>query len=337
MKYFFSIIPIIAILFFSILACGQEKNDPLAENMLLLQRDYGGWSKFFNKKKVNYKHVFNAADIALAKNQKNQADATVDNNATTSEIRYLIQAYHNTQDPRYLTAVKKGIDYLFRAQYTNGGWPQYYPDTQYYRSQITYNDCAMINVMRLMQDIDQARRGFHVLEPHYKKKAREALDRGLHCILKTQVVLDGRKTIWAAQYDKDSLQPAKARAYELPSLATAESVDILLFLMDQPVSASIQDAIEAGTKWFIDHALKDKEAIVVDDPTQDSGKDRILIRKPGAICWARFYDLTRQEPLFVGRNGIPHKALSSIENERRVGYAWYGNWGNKLREATTPL
>ncbi|MFC6098876.1 pectate lyase [Olivibacter domesticus] len=326
---------IVLALFYSAELVGQEtrNKDAVAENMLLLQRNYGGWSKFFNKKKVDYYRAYNLAERKLAEEQKGLEDATIDNNATSSEIRYLIKAFHETKNQRYLTGAKNGVDYLLDAQYANGGWPQYYPDTHLYRSQITYNDRAMINVLLIMQDIVKSRNGFDVLAPSYVEKAKKVLERGLECIIHTQVILAGKKTIWAAQYDKDNLQPAKARAYELPSLATAESSDILLFLMEQPESATIQEAVEAGVQWFSDHKLKDKEAIIIDDPRQSSGKDRVLIDKLGTDSWARFYDLNEQEPLFVGRDGKPHKTLFSIENERRIGYAWYGNWGNKVDKA----
>lgn len=312
------------------LVYGQEKSDSIAENMLLLQRNYGGWSKFFNKQKVDYKQVFGPREIKLAEEQKEFKDATVDNNATTKEIRYLVKAYHETRNERYLQAARLGVRYLLKAQYANGGWPQYYPDTHLYRSQITYNDRAMINVLLIMQDIKDAKNGFEILAS-YVDEAKAAIEKGILCILQTQISIDGKKTIWAAQYDKDTLRPAKARAYELPSLASSESSDILLFLMDQssPTTA-IKEAVEAGINWFDDHKLKDKEAIVIDDPRQASGKDRVLIDKPGTNCWARFYDLEKQDPIFVGRDSKPRNSLTAIENERRVGYAWYGTWGNKL-------
>jgi len=309
------------------------KKDVVAENMLLLQRSYGGWSKFFNKKKVEYNRTLTATERQLAEQQKDANDATIDNQATSKEIRYLLHAYHETKDNRYLIAVKKGIDYLLKAQYPNGGWPQYFPDTHLYRSEITYNDNAMINVLRIMEDIAKQQNGFGVLDRAYVDKANKAVDKGIHCILKTQVVLHDKKTIWAAQYDKDTLQPAKARAYELPSLATSESSDILLFLMDQPPSAATREAIEAGIRWFEEHQIPNKEAIIIQDAQQSSGKDRILVDKPGVDSWARFYDLQHQEPLFVGRDGIPHRQLADIENERRVGYGWYGTWGKKLKKA----
>jgi len=321
------------LLSFCSLVYGQEKSDSIAENMLLLQRNYGGWSKFFNKQKVDYKQVFSPMEIKLAEEQKGLEDATIDNNATTTEIRYLVKAYYKTKNERYLQAARLGVRYLLKAQYANGGWPQYFPDKHLYRSQITFNDRAMINVLLIMQDIKNAKDGFEILSS-YVDEAKAAIDKGIACILRTQISIDGKKTIWAAQYDKDTLQPAKARAYELPALASSESSDILLFLMDQPSpTPAIKKAVEAGIRWFDIHVIKDQVVVLIDDATQASGKDRILQAKQGALIWARFYDLKNQEPIFVGRDGEPHRNLTAIENERRVGYAWYGNWGDKVNKA----
>lgn len=321
------------LLSFCSLVYGQEKSDSIAENMLLLQRNYGGWSKFFNKQKVDYKQVFSQMEIKLAEEQKGLEDATIDNNATTTEIRYLVKAYYKTKNERYLQAARLGVRYLLKAQYANGGWPQYFPDKHLYRSQITFNDRAMINVLLIMQDIKNAKDGFEILSS-YVDEAKAAIDKGIASILRTQISIDGKKTIWAAQYDKDTLQPAKARAYELPALASSESSDILLFLMDQPSpTPAIKEAVEAGIRWFDIHAIKDQVVVLIDDATQASGKDRILQAKQGSLIWARFYDLKNQEPIFVGRDGEPHRNLTAIENERRVGYAWYGNWGDKVNKA----
>lgn len=56
----------------------------------------------------------------------------------------------------------------------------------------------------------------------------------------------------------------------------------------------------------------------------------MVISSQGNVIWARFYDLDNNLPLFSGRDGVPNKTLAEIENERRVGYSWYGNWPAKL-------
>ena len=45
------------------------------------------------------------------------------------------------------------MDYLLKAQYPNGGWPQFYPNLNGYYKHITFNDDAMIGVMKLLRDV----------------------------------------------------------------------------------------------------------------------------------------------------------------------------------------
>ena len=50
-------------------------------------------------------------------------------------------------------AFRRGLDYLLKAQYPNGGWPQFYPLRNGYWSHITYNDDAMAGVLELLRDV----------------------------------------------------------------------------------------------------------------------------------------------------------------------------------------
>lgn len=315
----------------NVLALPLDTIDLAAENMCLHQRHNGGWSKTFNGKSIAYNRQFTEKETQLAEKQRTDNDATIDNNATTREITYLLGAYQKTNNARYINAAKRGVDYLLEAQYPNGGWPQYYPDARLYRSQVTYNDNAMINVLHILDGIAQGEGDFSLLTKAYGQRAEQAVQKGIQCILASQVVINGQKTIWAAQYDKDTLEPATARSYELPSLATSESANILLFLMsmDRP-SEAIKQSIHHGVYWFEAHAIEGYEITLIADTTQPTGKDRVLIESPGSKVWARFYDLLQQQPLFAGRDGTPRQQLEQIENERRVGYAWYGNWGDKV-------
>ena len=52
---------------------------------------------------------------------------TFDNSATTVEMRNLARAFRTTGDNRYENAFLTGFDHILEAQYSNGGWPQYYP------------------------------------------------------------------------------------------------------------------------------------------------------------------------------------------------------------------
>ncbi len=298
----------------------------IAENVLLYQRNTGGW----------YKNT--AMQMPLSIEQKsrvirdktNRDDSTFDNDATTTEMTFLARVFNKTGDVRYRDAFLEGLDYILEAQYDNGGWPQYYP-VRYgypYCSYITYNDNMMVNVMTLLRGIFE-RDPLYVFAatPDVVRQARVAFDRGVDCILKTQVIVDGHPTVWCAQHDKDTLKPAGGRAFELPSLTGSESAGVMLLLMSLPdPSDEVRQAIEGAAAWFNTHKI---EGMKIETFQNEQGQpDRRIVPAPGAPwLWARFYDLETGEPFFCNSLGQRKESLAEINYERRNGYAWYGEWG----------
>ncbi|MBS1511838.1 MAG: pectate lyase [Bacteroidetes bacterium] len=310
-----------------------QQSDAVADNMLLYQRKNGGWPKHFpDDKKVDYKHVLTDAELKdLQSGYEEGIDATIDNEATTKEMKYLVKAYKKFHIEKYLQAATRGVEYLLKAQYANGGWPQYYPDFRLYRSQITYNDNAMMNVTNVLQDIVERKNDFDVIDAAYIPRCQVAINKSVDCILKTQVKQKGVLTVWCAQYNAKTLVPEMARKFELASLSGAESVGIVRFLMRQPnPTPEIKAAVKAAVQWFDKVKITGYNVADIKAPNEPSGKDRVVVKDDNHIMWARFYDLDTNEPFFAGRDSQPQKTLAAIENERRVGYAWYGTWPEKL-------
>jgi PelA/Pel-15E family pectate lyase len=155
--------------------------------------------------------------------------------------------------------------------------------------------------------------------------------------LKTQVLQNGKLTVWCAQYNAKTLVPEMARKFELASLSGSESVGIVRFLMRQPnPSKEIIAAVNAAVQWFEKAKITGYAISEIKAPQEPSGKDRILVKDDNSVIWARFYTLDTNEPFFAGRDSEPKKTLSEIENERRVGYAYYGNWAAKLLSTEYP-
>src|SRR5690348_777667 len=94
--------------------------DTIANNMLLYQRGIGGWPKHIGEQRIDYTRSLSPAEKAGLLDDKNRNDATIDNNATTKEIRYLVKAYQHTCNFDYLIAAESGISYLLKMQYANG-------------------------------------------------------------------------------------------------------------------------------------------------------------------------------------------------------------------------
>lgn len=305
--------------------------DSVAERMLVYQREVGGWPKMVGNVKVKYDHAMSVAEIAATRDDAGRNDATIDNHATTREIRYLVEAFAKTQNPTYRAAAEKGIRYLLLMQYPNGGFPQYYPDRSNYRHQITYNDDAMIEALQVLREVSRRSPGFEVVDAQLVAPATAAVAKGIDCILKTQYVQNGTLTAWCAQYDEQTLLPAKARAFELATLSGDETVDIVRFLMDtENPSPAIKKAVEAAVTWLEKVKLTGYTVQDQPDAKLPKGYDRVIVPEAGAVIWARFYDLHTNRPVYVGRDSQPHAALADIEYERRTGYAYAGTWPQKL-------
>lgn len=302
------------------------KTDTLADKMLIYQLSNGAWPKqLIGGYVVKYETPI---DEALMQKIKATTDmhATIDNAATSREINALVKAYKETNNKKYLEAAERGIDYLFKAQYANGGWPQYYPDHSSYRAEITYNDNAMINVLNIMLNIATQSNDFEVVNKAYIPKAEDSYKRGLECILKTQIYQNGKLTIWAAQYDQNTLKAAKARNFEPASLSASESVGIVKFLMrlKNPTN-QVKTAITSAIEWF------EKAKIVgYRFDTLPYIKDKGLIKDANAVIWARFYDFDTNKPIFGDRDNSVKSDVADISYERRNGYGWYGNWAENL-------
>lgn len=252
---------------------------------------------------------------------------TFDNGATVGEIRFLARLARMTGERRFRQGVERGLGHILEAQYPNGGWPQSHPAGTGYARHITFNDGTMVGLMELMRVVTRSD-DFGWLGEEWRHRAAEAFERGVACILESQVRVRGRLTVWCAQHDELTLEPRPARSYELASLSGGESAGILLLLMSlEGRGARVEEAIRAGVEWY--EAVKIGGIRVV---TRDG--DRVVVVDEAAPpVWARFYELPTMRPLFAGRDGVARYRLSDIEQERRAGYAWYGNWGERVLRA----
>jgi hypothetical protein len=52
--------------------------------------------------------------------------------------------------------------------------------------------------------------------------------------------------------------------------------------------------------------------------------------------WARYYEIDSNRPFFCNRDGIKVYNLDEVDQERRIGYAWYGYWPDDLLNSKYP-
>jgi PelA/Pel-15E family pectate lyase len=263
--------------------------------------------------------------------------STFDNGATTYELRYLAKMFNATKDEKYRAAFLKGLDLILKAQYPNGGWPQYYPLGKDYSTHITFNDGAMERLMLLTRDVSREPE-FAFVDAERRAHCKKEFDRGIDCILKCQVKVNGKLTVWCAQHDEHDFSPAKARTFELVSLSGAESVGLVELLMSlEHPSPRVIDAVNSAVAWFERSKIP---GIRVEDGKQAGtprGFERFVVEDPTAPpMWARFYDIPTNQPIFVDRDSIPKSKITDIGIERRTGYKWLGYWPKDLLEKDYP-
>ncbi|GEL09680.1 hypothetical protein FGL01_04190 [Flavobacterium glycines] len=302
----------------------------VAENVLLYQRNIGGWPKNIQIQKP----LSDAQKKELQALKSSTEGCTTDNNATTQEMLFLSKIYKQQPDERYKNAFLMGLDYLLAAQYANGGWPQFYPLKKGYYTHITYNDDSMARILMVLKEIKD-KTDFYSIKSSDEivAKAKIAFDKGIDCIIKTQYKQNGVLTAWCAQHDETTLLPAKARAYELPSLSGKESAKIVLLLMSiENPSKEVITAVEAAVAWF----EKVKITGLREDRVLKDGKitDKKMVADTAAPdLWARFMELDDNKPFFCDRDGVKKYSLSEIGDERRNGYSWYTNEPKEVLKA----
>lgn len=301
-----------------------------ADKLLQYQSSFGAWPK-------NTDFLAPATNETIKRIGESSRADTIDNGATTTPLRFLALVATATDEERYRRAFLRGLDYLLEAQYENGGWPQFYPlRPDGYFSRITYNDDAMINVMRLLRHVAASREPYAFVDRARRDRSAEAVERGIDCILETQLRQGGELTAWAAQYDEVTLEPAWARAYEPPSLSGAESVAIVRFLMELETPTPEQAAaIEGAIRWLRTVAIYGQR--YVKGMNADGLDDAAVVEDATAgPLWARFYEIGSNRPIFLGRDSIVRYSLAEIETERRGGYAYYGKWAAPLLDEDYP-
>lgn len=297
----------------------------IGDNILLYQKNNGGWPKNYDIFAI----LTPRQKDSLIK-AKGVLNTTFDNGTTYNQIAALAQIYSAVGDARYKNAALKGIDFILSSQYSNGGWPQYYPLEENYSSHITYNDGAMLGILQLQKDIIDGKKQYAFIDEKRLQKIKKSYQKGLDCTLKLQINDAGKPTAWCQQYDEVNLQPAWARKFEPPCICNGESSDIVLFLMSiQNPDQKIINAVQYAVQWFDESKIADTRVKTISAPPLKtpyliSTTDKVVISDPAAPpIWTRYYELKTHRPMFCNRDSSIVYSLAQVARERRAGYGWY--------------
>jgi PelA/Pel-15E family pectate lyase len=298
----------------------------IADNILLMQRDNGGWASNWDPLRV-----IPPEEISVHQDRKAAKDTTFDNRSTYTHMLYLSEVYKRTAEERFRAGAEKALQFILDAQYENGGWPHSYPQKEGYLSRITIMDDVMVGVLSALRKVCSEESSVSFLDDALRLRAEKAWQCGHRCLLDLQVRVDGMPTVWAGQYDERTLEPAAGRSFELPGLVSLESATVVHYLMKEaPQTEETVYAVECAIDWFKKSQINGLRIDRIDcEPVQYkyrvSRKDVVAVPDPEAPpLWARFYEIGTNRPFMANRDGTKVYSIEELEHERRSGYAWYG-------------
>lgn len=312
----------------------------IADNILLLQRDHGGWIE--NRDPTR---ILSADDVSQLEAEKRDAAFSFDNRNIYSQIEYLMGAYERTGDARFRDGAERGLALVLNEQTPDcGAWRHSSPPRNDYHARITIADEVTSGNLRLLRRVVARAFPFARVDHALRQRASTGLARGDQCLLTLQIRQNGRLTGWAGQYDPDTLQPAGGRRFELPAIVSQETVEVVRYLMSIPEPTPEQiAAIEAAVAWLRDSQLRGLRLVEtqLDPPVRyehhTATIDRALVPDLAAPpLWARFYDLNDNSVVLANRDGVRAASYADVHPERRSGYSWYGTWPRTLLERDYP-
>lgn len=306
----------------------------IAGNILLMQRDHGGWVQ--NRDPLQ---VMSPEDTAQLLAEKSEAVGSFDNRNVFTQIEYLMGAYALTGEARFREGAANGLDYLLANQFEGcGGWPHTVPPQTDYQGRITVADEVFSGPLILLRRISEAKAPFDGFDEATRVRAADALARGEDCLLRLQVRQGETLTGWAGQYDPVTLAPMGGRSFELPGIVSQETAAIVKYLMSiKDPSPEVIASVKGAATWLAAVQIDGMrlETFELDAEAaydyHNTKTDRRLTADPAAPpLWARFYDLANNSVVLANRDGVRVERYDQIHPERRTGYSWYGDWPAKL-------
>ena len=315
-----------------------EQVREIAANLLLFQRDNGGWPKDYDMLAV-----LTEEQKKLIRDTRANRDTSFDNHNTHSQVDYLARAFGLLGDPAHRAACERGLDFMLAAQYPNGGFPQRWPKPTGIGAHITFNDGVMMGIMNVLRAAATGAPHFAWLDRARQERAREAVAKGLDCILKMQITGRGGRTGWGQQHDEKTLASAPARTFEPACISPSETTEIVAYLIrEERPSTAVVESVDAAVAWLKKVRLtgirvQRVAAAPVEYIRHQTDFDVVVVADAKAPpLLPRMVEIGTDRALFASRDGVIAYSLAEIDRERRTGSGWFVGWPQKLIETEYP-
>lgn len=217
--------------------------------------------------------------------------ATLDDRTTQGAIDFMMQLAAETDDRRYHSSARAGLNSLLAAQYPQGGWPQHYPPgSKGYHRYLTLNDGASTDAMMTLL------RGYRQYDD---QRYLEAVLRAAQWLIDFQLPEPHRG--WAQQYTLEG-EAAPARWFEPPACCSAVTANV--------INTLIEVFLETGDRRYLSPI-----------PDAIAWFEKSEIRSG---VWARFYEIETNRPIYVNNK----RQVIYEQVDLRPGYGWEGGYGS---------
>lgn len=257
------------------------------------QLQCGGWDyriDFSDHAKTVWYYRFMAGTEGLDTGRLRNT-GTFDDNNTQSAMRLLMAVDEALEFAGpYHDPALYGLDYMMKAQFENGAWPQRFPlAAKGYSTYYTFNDNAMNDCISVM---------LMAWRTYGDERYRDSAAKGGDFIIASQG--PEPQAGWAQQYDWD-LKPAGARKFEPPSYCpavTARNIRTLVALYLALGDEKYMAPIAAALQWLDEVKIADN-------------------------LWPRFLEVGTNKPLYFNTK----YELVSTDDDLPTHYSFKGSYG----------
>lgn len=198
--------------------------------------------------------------------------------------------------------VGRGVRSILLAQFPNGCWPNRFPLAGGDADAV--DPAATLAALVLLRDA-----AARDAPENVRGRAGESITRGLRCVVDSQVIVDGRRTGWAARHDPLTLAPLGASSGAPAGLDAEVSPGLLRLLMQPaPGDPRAPQAVRGAAAWM-------REAMLW-GLTYANGQKPVPTPGTGPL-WSRVYEIGWNRPLFV-HGGVVRSAWREVPDSAWV-------------------
>lgn len=280
------------------------------------QSPEGGWNYMIDfKGEESLKQWYNTIGKngwRLEEFQHYYGNSTFDDDVTSDAARFLLRMYLEKKDSVYKPSLNKAIAFVLKSQYSNGGWPQRYPQKEAF-SKNGFPDYTRFHTF----NDDVIWENIHFLIQCYavlgEERFLEPIHKGMDFYRKSQ----GTNGAWGQQLNL-KMEVASARTYEpaafLPS-ATCENAMLLLKFYQFTGDKKFLEGVPKAIHWLEEVALP---------------KNKI----EGNRTHPTFVEVKTNKPIYVHRKGsnVKYGSYYVDYNDTNLLSHYYGKAHIELQE-----